>query len=78
LEIVGNDINIDVRSAGMSLFNSLGVAELVWTLYPRMFAVHELAPECGAINDKGQITLPPMMRASYERLDPQGAYIVGK
>ncbi|KAI8884924.1 hypothetical protein K501DRAFT_332349 [Backusella circina FSU 941] len=73
---VGNDMNIDMRSAGMCLFNSLGVAELVWTLYPRMFAVHQLAPEQGVINNKGQITLPPMMRASYDRLDPQGAYIV--
>lgn len=42
---VGVDINADVRSAAMCLFNSLGVAEMVLTLYPRLFAVHDLKDE---------------------------------
>ncbi|KAI9272138.1 hypothetical protein EDC94DRAFT_595571 [Helicostylum pulchrum] len=72
----GNDVNVDVRAAGMSKFNTLSVAELVWTLYPRMFPVHDLSPECGVSNLKGETKLPPMVRDSYERLSNEGAYLV--
>ncbi|KAI8393470.1 Sec23/Sec24 trunk domain-containing protein [Radiomyces spectabilis] len=73
---VGVDVNTDFRSAGMRLFNSLSVAELVWTLYPRMFAVHTMDNQCGTSNMKGEVLLPPMVRVSYDRLDPKGAYLV--
>lgn len=69
-------MNIDARAAGMSMFNSLSVAELVWTLYPRMFSIHDLSPECGVPNLKGEIKLPTMIRTSYDRLNNQGAYLV--
>jgi protein transport protein SEC24 len=75
-QIVGADMNIDARSAGMSMFNTLSVAELVWTLYPRMFALHDMSPECGVSDLKGQVKLPPMIRTSYDRLSNQGAYFV--
>jgi hypothetical protein len=39
---VGTDMNTDCRSAGTRLFNGLGVKELVWTLYPRLFALHKM------------------------------------
>lgn len=71
-------MNIDTRAAGMSLFNSLSVTELVWTLYPRMFALHKLRPEDGVVDMKGQVKLPCMIRTSYERLEADGAYLVGK
>lgn len=69
-------MNIDSRAAGMSMFNTLGVAELVWTLYARMFALHDLSPGCGVSDLKGQVKLPPMIRTSYDRLSNQGAYIL--
>ncbi|KAG0193416.1 COPII coat Sec23p-Sfb3p heterodimer component [Apophysomyces sp. BC1034] len=72
---VGVDINTDVRAAGMKMFNSMSVKELVWTLYPRMFALHAMDDECGT-PDKGEIKLPPMIRASYERLEDTGAYFI--
>lgn len=73
---VGADMNIDTRAAGMSMFNTLGVAELVWTLYPRMYSLHDLSPESGSPNLKGEVKLPPMIRTSYERLNSGGAYLV--
>ncbi|CAO3661283.1 unnamed protein product [Rhizopus microsporus] len=73
---VGIDMNIDTRAAGMSLFNSLSITELVWTLYPRMFALHKLRPEDGVVDMKGQVKLPCMIRTSYERLEADGAYLV--
>lgn len=69
-------MNIDARAAGMSMFNTLGVAELVWTLYPRMFSLHDMSPEAGEADLKGEVKLPPMIRTSYDRLDNQGAYLV--
>ncbi|KAF7731415.1 COPII coat Sec23p-Sfb3p heterodimer component [Apophysomyces ossiformis] len=73
---VGVDMNSDVRAAAMKMFNGMSVKELVWTLYPRMFALHDMNDECG-MPDKGEINLPPMIRASYERLDQKGAYFIG-
>lgn len=69
-------MNIDTRAAGMSMFNTLGVAELVWSLYPRMFALHNLSEEAGEPDLKGQVKLPPMIRTSYDRLDAKGAFLV--
>lgn len=69
-------MNIDARAAGMSMFNTLSVAELVWTLYPRMFSLHDLSPESGLPNLKGEVKLPPMIRTSYDRLISGGAYLV--
>lgn len=71
-------MNMDARVAGMCKFNALSVAELVWTLYPRMFALHNLKAEEGSIKQDGSVQLPPMIRTSYERLQANGAYLVGK
>ncbi|KAG1462190.1 hypothetical protein G6F56_005569 [Rhizopus delemar] len=73
---VGVDMNMDARVAGMCKFNALSVAELVWTLYPRMFALHNLKAEEGSIKQDGSVQLPPMIRTSYERLQANGAYLV--
>ncbi|KAI9493869.1 hypothetical protein BDB00DRAFT_821063 [Zychaea mexicana] len=73
---VGADMNVDTRVVGMKSLNCMSVCELVWTLYPRMFAVHQLTGEDGVANLKGEVKLPPMIRASYERLDSKGAYLL--
>ncbi|KAI8997900.1 hypothetical protein BDB01DRAFT_772851 [Pilobolus umbonatus] len=72
---VGNDIHADSRVAAMSLFNSMTISETVWTLYPRMYAIHTLG-DYGVPDERGDIQLPPMVRTSYERLDSQGAYLL--
>lgn len=69
-------MNIDARAAGMSMFNTLSVAELVWTLYPRVYPIHDLSLQYSTANLKGEIKLPKMIRASYDRLDAKGSYIV--
>ncbi|KAI9470827.1 MAG: hypothetical protein EXX96DRAFT_585864 [Benjaminiella poitrasii] len=67
---VGPDMNIDVRSAGMNMFNACGVAELVWTLYPRMYSLKYLHS-----NEDEQKTAK-MVRTSYDRLDPKEGYVL--
>ena len=76
--LVGVDMNVDARIAGMKGLNSMGVCEFVFSLYPRMFAVHQLTGEDGVANLKGEVKLPSMVRTSYERLDSKGAYLLGK
>jgi protein transport protein SEC24 len=71
---VGPDMNIDNRVAGMSLFNTMSVAELVWTLYPRMYPLHQIQEV--STNLKGETKLPAMIRTSYERLDEKGCYLL--
>ncbi|EPB87319.1 hypothetical protein HMPREF1544_05844 [Mucor circinelloides 1006PhL] len=72
----GNDVNIDSRAAGMSMFNTLSVAELVWTLYPRMYPLHDLSLQYSTADMHGQRKLPKMIRTSYDRLDSKGCYLV--
>lgn len=77
LHIVGVDINTDVRVSSMKLLNSLGVADLVTMLYPRLYCVSDMKDDEGISNLRGEVKLPPMVRTSYERLNPTGAYLLG-
>lgn len=76
--IVGVDTNTDVRVSSMKLLNSMGVADLVTTLYPRLYCVSDMKDDEGISNLRGEVKLPPMVRTSYDRLNPTGAYLLGK
>lgn len=54
---VGADMQIDLRSSGLYLLNSLGVDELVLTLYPRMFAVHNMEDDVRVLDSVHPIQL---------------------
>ena len=70
-------MNIDARAAAMSLFNTMSIEEMVWTLYPRMYPLHPLlSQKKTSANLKGVFKLPTMMRASYERLSSDGCYLL--
>lgn len=38
-------MNVDCRSAGARLFNTLSVKELAWSLYPRLYPIHNMDKE---------------------------------
>ncbi|KAI9315351.1 Sec23/Sec24 trunk domain-containing protein [Dichotomocladium elegans] len=73
---VGVDVNSDSRIASMHMLNSQSVYELVTTIYPRLYSVSGLADETGLVDIKGQVKLPAMTRASYDRLSAEGAYLL--
>ncbi|KAI8975427.1 hypothetical protein BDF20DRAFT_605994 [Mycotypha africana] len=73
---VGPDMNIDARAAGMSMFNTLSVAELVWTLYPRLYPLTGLSLTENTADLRGERKLPNMIRCSYDRLDSKGCYLL--
>ncbi|KAJ3231258.1 COPII coat Sec23p-Sfb3p heterodimer component [Chytriomyces hyalinus] len=66
----------DARITSMRHLRNMGVPETVPFFYPRMFAVHTFEPEFGQMDGRNNIKLPPCMRVSYERLDPEGIFLL--
>jgi hypothetical protein len=60
----------------MRQLKSSGVSATLRHLYPRMLAVHTLPDEVGFPDERGQLVLPRLMRTSYSRMEPHGAYLV--
>jgi protein transport protein SEC24 len=61
----------------MRLLKSAGVAATIGLLYPRMLPVHTFTDDIGFRGENGRVTLPPLIRLSYARLEPHGAYLIG-
>ncbi|KAF8928335.1 hypothetical protein EDD21DRAFT_383268 [Dissophora ornata] len=73
----GNDINSDMRVHQMRMINSMGVSESVGFFYPRMIPVHEMDEKVGVQDPHStRVLLPPLVRVSYARLNPAGAYLL--
>ncbi|GAA6041073.1 hypothetical protein JCM8097_004706 [Rhodosporidiobolus ruineniae] len=72
----GGTVASDVRTWSMRQLKSASVPATVRMLYPRMIAVHLFADEVGFADERGQLVLPPLMRTSYSRMEPHGAYLV--
>lgn len=65
-------ISIDDRCWQMFLVNEMDVKQSNSYLYPHLYPVHELS-----VNTNGDVCNPPAaIRCSYERLLPEGAYIL--
>lgn len=73
----GGNVSSDVRTHYMRYLKSLGVAATVLMLYPRMVPVHTLSEEVGSLKPNGRMRVAPQMRASYQRMEPDGTYILG-
>ncbi|KAF8923461.1 COPII coat Sec23p-Sfb3p heterodimer component, partial [Dissophora ornata] len=72
----GRDINSDIRVQQMRMVNSMGVSESIVFYYPRMVEVHAMDEKVTMDPNSGSVFLPPLVRASYARLNPSGAYLL--
>ncbi|KAI5477132.1 protein transport protein SEC24 [Pseudohyphozyma bogoriensis] len=72
----GGSVASDVRVWQMRLIKSAGVAATVGLLYPRMIPLHNLPDEVGFPEPSGKLKLPTFIRASYVRMEPNGAYLI--
>ncbi|GAA5990972.1 hypothetical protein JCM10908_000105 [Rhodotorula pacifica] len=72
----GGVVASDVRAWAMRQLKSSGVSATLRHLYPRMLAVHSLPDDVGFPDERGQLILPRLMRTSYSRMEPHGAYLV--
>ncbi|KAK0625300.1 hypothetical protein B0T17DRAFT_590918 [Bombardia bombarda] len=71
----GNETS-DRRVHEMRLIRSMGALELSLYLYPRVIALHSLAPEEGFPDEAGHLKLPAAIRASIGRVETGGVYLV--
>ncbi|KAJ1930728.1 COPII coat Sec23p-Sfb3p heterodimer component [Tieghemiomyces parasiticus] len=67
--------SVDLRVTSMRMLKSINVQQSTSLFYPRIVPVHQLAPEHGQYDAQGHMQLPTLVRASYARLDPAGAYL---
>lgn len=74
----GGPVASDVRTWHMRLIKSAGVAATVGLLYPRMMPIHMLSDDVGFPDERGRLRLPPLIRTSYARMEPHGAYLIGE
>jgi len=72
----GGPVVSDVRTHYMRLIKSMGVADTMELLYPRMLPVHTITPDMIMPDDRGIIRLPRLMRTSYAKMEPHGAYLI--
>lgn len=84
--IKGGNVTSDVRAFYMRLFRSQGVGATMAMLYPRMIALHNMSPEDGSPikikqEDGTEVTgmrikSPKLIRPSFQRMEPHGAYLI--
>lgn len=72
----GGPVVSDVRTYSMRYIKGMGASDTMELLYPKMLPVHTLAPNALEPDANGRIRLPRMMRTSYARMEPHGAYLV--
>ncbi|KAI8447533.1 Sec23/Sec24 trunk domain-containing protein [Phakopsora pachyrhizi] len=73
----GGNVSSDVRTYYMRYLRSMGAGATLLMIYPRMVPIHQLSDEVGSINpNNGRLKLAPLMRASYLRMEPDGAYLL--
>lgn len=54
----------------------MGASDVMDLLYPKMMPIHTLAPDAMQPDEQGRIRLPRLMRCSYARMEPHGAYLI--
>jgi protein transport protein SEC24 len=73
----GQEIPSDARIFSFRTLKSMGVPTSVPIIYPRLFAIHEMPENAGQYSETGRFVFPPMMRVALERMEVDGAYILG-
>ena len=88
--VKGGSVTSDVRTFYMRHLRALGTGATMAMLYPRMIALHCMAENDGEpikierMDERGnktevqgaRVKCPPLMRPSYLRMEPHGAYLV--
>ncbi|KAI9654972.1 MAG: COPII coat Sec23p-Sfb3p heterodimer component [Bathelium mastoideum] len=66
----------DRRVHDSRMMKSMGLAEMSYYLYPRIYSIHNLEEQDGFANEKGHLRMPHSIRASFSKIEEGGAYIV--
>lgn len=74
----GGPVVSDVRTYYMRWIKSMGASDVMDLLYPKMMPIHTLSPDAMQPDEHGRVKLPRLMRCSYARMEPHGAYLIRK
>eukprot|EP00741_Cyanophora_paradoxa_P004787 tig00000829_g4645.t1 len=72
----GTDVRMDDRAYLIHNIMSMSAAFSTHYIYPRMFALHNLPSNVGALAQHGDVILPPTISLSSEKLDADGVFLV--
>jgi protein transport protein SEC24 len=75
---LGGNIPIDDRVYQMQYIKSMNLKTSILLVYPKLMRIDTMAQEVGEYNERCELILPECLRASYERLSEEGAYLLGK
>ncbi|KAI6245497.1 hypothetical protein HI914_06558 [Erysiphe necator] len=72
-----SQIPSDLRSAALCQLSTLPLRLLIQYIYPRFYSLHDMPDNAGTINpETNQITLPPLLNLSSERIVSYGLYLI--
>jgi protein transport protein SEC24 len=72
----GSEIRPDERAYHMSLLRTLPVSLSIAFLYPRLYQLNNMPPECGRVDGSGRVVLPAVNNLSSEKLDQAGIFLL--
>lgn len=68
----------DVRNFHAHKLMATSTRSIMFHLYPRMLAVHDLNDEIALPDANGKIDLPSLMRDSHLFMESHGVYLIGR
>ncbi|TXT05981.1 hypothetical protein VHUM_03742 [Vanrija humicola] len=72
----GGNVVADVRTHYKILAKSASATAILSQLYPRLLAIHDLKDTAGFPGPNGRLRIPRFMRASYQWMVADGAYLL--
>jgi protein transport protein SEC24 len=78
-KVFSSDLNVpvDEKVHLMRLWKGMPVTASAPYLYPRLLQVDQMGDLVGKMDSRGQISLPPCIRLSIDRMESSGAYLIG-
>eukprot|EP00898_Chlorokybus_atmophyticus_P002080 jgi/Chlat1/2873/Chrsp195S03018 len=70
------EVHIDERTSWIFDMLALPADITLIALYPRLYSLHDMPPQCGIAGADGSMVLPPVVPLAQERLDPRGVYLM--
>ena len=71
------NVSADVRNVHAHRLAAQSVRGTMQHLYPRMLALHDLAPDAAVPDEQGHTAWPGLMRDSYTCMEADGVYLIG-
>ncbi|KAL1946226.1 hypothetical protein VTO73DRAFT_15353 [Trametes versicolor] len=72
----GRNVTADVRNFHAHKIMAMSTRSIMFHLYPRMLAVHDLNDEIALPDANGKIDLPSLMRDSHLFMESHGVYLI--